>query len=135
MDLDGLVPAIREYVRSLTDEDGSSTNFRISASLEREPSPDRRLILYRIAQSALTNVRKHANARQVTITLTTQDGGVLLRIEDDGKGGLPSDLGDRPGHLGLAAMRERAELAGGWWRIDPREGGGTVVACFVPHEE
>jgi PAS domain S-box-containing protein len=135
LDLDGLVPAIREYVRSLTDEDGSSTNFRISASLEREPSPDRRLILYRIAQEALTNVRKHANARQVTITLSTQDDGVLLRIEDDGKGGLPSDLGDRPGHLGLAAMRERAELAGGWWRIDPREGGGTVVACFVPHEE
>jgi PAS domain S-box-containing protein len=134
LDVDGLVPAIREYVRRLTEEEGGPANFRITARVTEEPSSAYRLIVYRIAQEALTNVRKHADARQVMVTIASQDGGILLRIEDDGKGVVASDLQDRRGHLGLSAMRERAELAGGWWRIDPRDGGGTVVECFVPAE-
>jgi PAS domain S-box-containing protein len=134
LDQDGLVPAIREYLRRLSEEGAPTVGFRITDHLKTEPSSPRRLILYRIAQEALTNVRKHANANQVHVTIESREGGVLLRIDDDGRG-LPSrEVLERPGHLGLAAMRERAELAGGWWRIGPNEGGGTAVECFVPEE-
>ena len=134
LDVDGLVPAIREYVARLAD-DLEGTGFRIVDRLSEEPSAERRLILYRIAQEALTNVRKHAGATQVLVTIDQRPDGVYLRVEDDGVGVGDAETEPRRGHLGLAAMRERAELAGGWWRIADREGGGTVVECFVPDDD
>jgi PAS domain S-box-containing protein len=137
LDRDGLVSAIREYLHRLSEE-GTSTStlgFRVTDRLDRELSSPHRLILYRIAQEALTNVRKHANAHQVDVKIESREGGVLLRIEDDGTGLPAPEVLERPGHLGLAAMRERAELAGGWWRIGPGDDGGTVVECFVPGED
>jgi PAS domain S-box-containing protein len=137
LDRDGLVSAIREYLHRLSEE-GTSTStlgFRVTDRMDRELSSPHRLILYRIAQEALTNVRKHANAHQVDVKIESREGGVLLRIEDDGTGLPAPEVLERPGHLGLAAMRERAELAGGWWRIGPGDDGGTVVECFVPGED
>jgi two-component system, sensor histidine kinase and response regulator len=137
LDRDGLVSAIREYLQRLSEE-GTSTStlgFRVNHRLDRELSSPHRLILYRIAQEALTNVRKHANAHQVDVKIESREGGVLLRIEDDGTGLPAPEILERPGHLGLAAMRERAELAGGWWRIGPGDDWGTVVECFVPGED
>ena len=64
----------------------------------------------------MTNVRKHANATHVDVRLTSMDGGLLLRIVDDGDGFDPSETAP-PGHLGLATVTERAELAGGWCRV------------------
>jgi PAS domain S-box-containing protein len=134
LDQDGLVSAIREYLRRLSDEGSPTLGFRVTDRLDREPSSPHRLILYRIAQEALTNVWKHANAYQVDVTIEPREGGVLLRIEDDGTGLPAREVLERPGHLGLDAMRERAELAGGWWHIGPGDDGGTVVETFVPGE-
>jgi len=64
--------------------------------------------------------------------LAQQDGGFLVRITDDGVGFSPQETLPMPGHLGLAAMRERAELAGGAIRIESEPKTGTLVECWIP---
>ena len=91
-------------------------------------------ILYRVAQEALTNVAKHANARHVWVTLRPTDGGVELEVRDDGVGfdhGVVADLA-REGHFGLIGMRERLEMAGGRWEVARAPEGGTLVRSFLP---
>jgi signal transduction histidine kinase len=89
--------------------------------------------LFGIAQEAVANAGRHAEAQRVSLTLTTDNGFVELRIVDDGKGfGDVSPLGARePGHLGLASMRERAEIVGGQLVIDS-SGDGTEVRVVLP---
>jgi signal transduction histidine kinase len=91
--------------------------------------------LFGIAQEAVINAGRHANAKQVAITLRTVDGEVELRVSDDGTGfNGEKPLGpDEPGHIGLATMRERAELIGG--RLEIRTGAmGSTVIARVPLE-
>ena len=76
---------------------------------------------------------RHAEAATVGVGLAERDGGVLVKVEDDGVGCSPDRV--RTGGVGLTAMRERAELAGGWWRLEsapPRP--GTVVEFWIPFE-
>jgi two-component system, NarL family, sensor kinase len=89
--------------------------------------------LFGIAQEAVANAGRHAEAERVDLTLTARDGYVELSIVDDGKGfGDISPLGSRePGHLGLASMRERAAIAGGQLAIDSTDG-GTTVRVLLP---
>jgi signal transduction histidine kinase len=91
--------------------------------------------LFGIAQEAVVNAGRHAGAKYVSITLRTVDGDVELRVSDDGSGfDGEQPLGpDEPGHIGLATMRERAELIGG--RLEIRTGEtGTTVLARVPLE-
>jgi len=90
------------------------------------------MIIYRTAREALTNVRKHAKATTVTVTLLDLAHGLLARITDDGVGYSPADVEDRSGHLGLILMRERVQTAGGWCRIESAPGAGTTVEFWVP---
>ena len=91
-----------------------------------------RAILYRIAQEALTNVVKHARASRVDVVLEESSDGVMVRISDDGVGLSSNGDSSGSGHIGLVAMRERAEMAGGWWRISSTAGKGTSVEFLVP---
>lgn len=102
-------------------------------TLERDPTLEQFTVVYRIAQEALANVVAHAKAGRVDVVLTERDDGVLVRVEDDGVGCPPDRL--RTGGVGFTAMRERAELAGGWWRIesDPLDP-GTIVEFWIPLE-
>lgn len=127
---DGLAAALRSYLEETCREAG--LGYRIEIHLKDEPPPEPRNVLYRITQEALTNVRKHARANHVEIRLEEHDGGVLVRVEDDGVGISAETNGSPPGHLGMVAMRERAELAGGWSRVTSDPGGGTVVEVWVP---
>jgi signal transduction histidine kinase len=111
LDQEGLVPALRTYLKQTKDE--STTRFNLDDRLHSEPREQARLILYRIAQEALTNVRKHSEAKTAEIRLEERHGGFFVRITDDGIGFAGDDSSPTPGHLGLAAMRERAELSGG----------------------
>ena len=77
-------------------------------------------------------MRKHARASTVAVELLVIEDGCLVRIVDDGVGYDPADVEDRPGHLGLVLIRERAELAGGWCRIESSPGLGTTVEFWVP---
>ncbi len=126
----GLAAALREYV-DRTRELGAPV-VTIEGRFEHEPPLEARVLLYRIAQEALTNVRKHAKARSLRIALESEGDGAAMRIEDDGVGFDPTDIGDVPGRVGLISMRERAELAGGWFRVSSSAGKGTIVSFLVP---
>ena len=134
LDREGLVAAIREYVRHTSQETGWT--YSIEDELLEEPPPDLRASLYRIAQEAVTNVRKHAAASHVAVLVASTDGGVEVAIRDDGNGFDVATLGDaRPGHIGLPTMIERAELVGGWCRIAAGAGEGTNVECWLPLDD
>lgn len=86
--------------------------------------------LYRVAQEALQNVERHADAGRVTMSLRAQPGYVELEITDDGCG-FERPLERKHGNAGLAAMRERLSLAGGELHIDRTRGSGTRVLAWV----
>jgi signal transduction histidine kinase len=91
------------------------------------------VLVFRLLQEALQNVRKHARAANVRISLSLDGGGVRASVRDDGKGFDASEAdAPLPGHLGLASMYERAEMAGGWVRIESEPGRGTLVDLWVP---
>jgi PAS domain S-box-containing protein len=91
-----------------------------------------RVLAYRIAKEAMVNVRKHARAHSVVITVADEDGGVCVQVEDDGQGLPPEGIVARPGHRGVADMHDRAAIAGGWVRIEPGPERGTVVRVWLP---
>lgn len=88
----------------------------------------------RVAKEALINVRKHARATSVTVTVRPDAEGVQVVVTDDGVGVDPANLRSARGHRGLATMRERAEIAGGWCRID-RGPSGTTLAFWMPRRD
>jgi signal transduction histidine kinase len=125
----GLSAALREYLGLA---DGSTERWEVDDRLKAEPSEEIRSVAYRIAVEAITNVRKHAQARSISITLSNRDRGVVGQVQDDGVGFSPQDANDVPGHMGLAAMRQRAELAGGWIQIRSLPAAGTTVEFWLP---
>jgi PAS domain S-box-containing protein len=131
LDLTGLADAIRLYLEEQRHEWG--LEYKLDASLHKDLPEAERVLLYRIAQEAIANVRRHASADLVEVTVSETDGGVCLTIVDNGKGLPPAALDDRdPRHFGLAIMRERAEQAGGWWGVESESGLGTTVRCWLP---
>ncbi|HEY8451126.1 MAG: response regulator [Micromonosporaceae bacterium] len=129
---DGLETALRILLDQLREETGIA--YELDSQLERQPPLESRVVAYRIAQEALANVRKHAQARRVTVRLRTADDGCLVEVADDGVGFTPQRAETRAGHLGLTLMRDRAEIVGGWWRINSTPGAGTVVEFWVPFQ-
>ena len=93
-------------------------------------SADEAITVVRVLQEALTNVRKHAEARRIQVGLRCGRGEVTLVVEDDGRGFSPGAAG--AGHYGLLGMRERALLRGGRLEIDSRPGMGTRVVLHLP---
>jgi PAS domain S-box-containing protein len=128
LDREGLVAALRSYASG---RDGPEV--RVEDALGAEPPPDIRALLFRIAQEALTNARKHAGSERVTVSLSSEEGGIRLRVVDDGVGFDATGTSDPgPGHIGVSTMIERAELAGGRCRIDSAPGRGTTVDAWLP---
>jgi signal transduction histidine kinase len=131
LDTGGLPAALGAYLRE-TRVDGDPEwrlDDRLGAPLDEQAT----VILYRIAQEALRNARKHAGAAVLDVVFERRDGGVLLRVTDDGVGcDAEQAVSYRPGHLGLLSMRERAEIAGGWMRFESTPGGGATVEAWIP---
>jgi PAS domain S-box-containing protein len=130
LDEGGLPAALRQYLDAMKQETG--IEVELQTVLEHNPASETQVIAYRIAQEALANVRKHARARRVECAVSAVDDGVLTRIVDNGVGFDSGRNGSVPGHLGLIAMRERAEMAGGWFRITSSAGQGCVVEYWIP---
>ncbi|MFZ0215608.1 MAG: response regulator, partial [Candidatus Dormiibacterota bacterium] len=126
----GLIHALQSYVFEAPTP--LPLRCRIVSRLRTEPPMHVSLVLYRVAQEALTNVRRHALASTVRLTLDEVRGGIRLRVHDDGRGFVPRAGPGVPGHLGLAGMRERAELAGGSFSIESSPGRGTTVQVWIP---
>jgi signal transduction histidine kinase len=122
-----------EAVRYLLEQSALPFAWSVEGSVDPEPSEQARVILYRIAQEAVANARKHSHADHLSVRLADRDGGTWMEIEDDGVGFLPQEaVVAAPGHLGLAAMRERAEMAGGRCELRSLPGGGTTLGVWLP---
>jgi PAS domain S-box-containing protein len=130
LDEGGLPAALREYLEVMKRE--NAIEVELETFLQRRPASETQVIAYRIAQEALGNVRKHAQARRVACAVSVVDDGILTRIADDGVGFEEERSRPVAGHLGLVSMRERAEMAGGWLRITSSRGSGCVVEYWIP---
>jgi len=125
----GLVPALREYLARCQQEYGLAIEFTADEG-KRLPAPVE-TALFRIAQEALNNVAKHAQARRVEVAMTRDRGGVTLCVADDGRGFDPE--APRPGtHLGLWSMGERVEQLGGRFEVESALGAGTTARVIIP---
>ena len=129
----GLIGALQDYVDQFEERHQIPVRLQIEGAADQLP-PLAALQLFRFIQEALTNVRKHAGAREATVTLTSIGPDELRTIiADDGQGFLPP--GQKQGKLrplGLTSMRERIEALGGTLDVDSRPGSGTQVTATIP---
>ncbi|MDT8323413.1 MAG: PAS domain S-box protein, partial [Bacteroidota bacterium] len=126
----GLADALRQHAHDTTRRNDLQLTDRIE-DIAVDLDPRTALALYRIAQEAMTNVLRHARARNMRVALRQSDLHIFLEIADDGVG-IPRMDHEQITSMGLISMRERAELLGG--SIDVRQGreGGTRVCVSVP---
>ena len=130
LDALGLVPALTNLVERVAQQTGLRFERDLAHDLPPLP-PDVELVLYRVAQEAITNAIRHADARTITVDLHAREGCVTLRVADDGRG-MTNDLGDG---TGIRTMRERALTVGGRLDVRANGGGGTVVRLDVERED
>jgi signal transduction histidine kinase len=129
----GLVPALHSFMKDFTKRTGLHIRFTASAGLERLDSA-RRTVLYRVAQSALTNVAQHAQATRVNVSLWKLRDAVRMEIHDDGKSFEVERVlfTKRHKRLGLLGMRERVEMVRGSFDVESAPGKGTTIRAQIP---
>jgi signal transduction histidine kinase len=126
---DGLAQSIRDRVAMLA---GSGIRHELDIDLPADMNPDDRTLIFRQVAEALGNAERHAKASVVKISLSELNGGVIGIVEDDGQGFDVAERSNLPGHLGLLALRERALMAGGRYKVDSKPGAGTRVEFWIP---
>jgi signal transduction histidine kinase len=130
----GLLPTLEELTSDMNRQAGIKAEFKVSGQ-KRRLSSEAELTLFRIVQEALSNVRRHSQATQVTTTIELADSAVRMTVEDNGIGFRPPKLTDdlrAEDGLGLIGMHERVRLLGGNLAIDSELGRGTRVVADVP---
>ena len=120
--------ALVALARTHMSETGVPVSVRIEGDGEIPPRVEDQL--YRIAQEALTNVRRHAGATKIDLRLRTESDAVRLTVRDDGRGFDPK--GAAEGRHGILGMRERLRLVGGRLAITSKVGAGTVMTAKAP---
>jgi signal transduction histidine kinase len=133
----GLVPALHAQVKAFRERTGIDAVFD-SRGPRRRLSPEEEIVIFRIAQEALTNVAKHAGAAHVMVRLTFHDDATHLVVTDDGRGFDPAEALQAAGTRrawGLLGMQERVTLIGGACEITSKPGKGTTVRVVVPHHD
>jgi len=131
----GLVAALEWMAENLRRERGIELNLEVSGP-EYELQPEIRLVLFRIAQEALANIKRHSKATEAGIKLESNPDKTIMTISDNGKGFQPPlRLGDLAsvGRLGLTGMEERAKLLGGTLYVQSNPGEGTIITVELPH--
>ena len=128
----GLAEALRWYVDDFSARWGVEARLRVTGPIHRL-TPTTEMALYRIAQESLTNVARHAGAKQVAVSLERQNGVLTLSVEDDGHGfSVEAAMAAKERGMGLFGMQERAALLGGTLQLHSELSQGTRVRVEVP---
>ncbi|TSA24811.1 PAS domain S-box protein [bacterium] len=133
----GLVPALQFLVEQFSKSNELTVEVHTNG-VEGRLDPSVEVGLYRIAQEALNNIAKHADARQINVQLIGDSNSIKLIIEDDGKGFHTSRFEPRSGQrhgMGLVSMRERAASFNGLFVLDSRPGHGTEIIVEIPRTD
>jgi signal transduction histidine kinase len=128
----GLVPALGQLAAKFSGMGGPVVRLETLGFEGMRLSPDVDIVLYRIAQEALTNVVRHSGARGASVVLERRDKGIILVIEDDGRG-FDLEAANRSSRLGLPGIRERAEMLGGTLLVESSPRSGTTLVVEIPH--
>lgn len=132
-----LVAALADLAAEESESTTPSTHYTFQPPMHFPVLPARiESGLYRIAQEALANARKHASAQQIEMTLSADEQEIHLSVQDDGHGFDPELVTQkREGHFGLAGMSERVKLLGGTLCIQSTPGAGTSIDVSIPRKE
>jgi len=129
----GLIAALESHLTEFKQSTGLHVHFATFAEVD-ELSSDDRTVIYRVVQSALANVARHAHANEVRVSIRKQGGTVRLEVSDNGKSfDVARVLNIRTNRrLGVLGMRERVEMIGGTFGIESTPDRGTTVSAEIP---
>ena len=129
----GLIASLHSCLKDFAKRTGIRVQFTAFSGVE-QLSNARRIALYRVAHSAVTNVSLHARARSVKLSLRQVSNSVCMKISDDGEGFDVERMlrAKRNAHLGLLGMRERIEMVGGKLSVESSPGQGTTIRILIP---
>jgi signal transduction histidine kinase len=131
----GLSAALKQLAEKMRDTHGQNVLVDADPNVEGLLEKNQQGVLFYIAEEAVNNARKHAQAEHIWVRLKANHDTLMLDIQDDGVGFNLGDIEenyDRRGSLGMVNMRERADMLNGTVRIDSAEGKGTRITVFVP---
>jgi PAS domain S-box-containing protein len=124
-----LAASLRHVAAHLFEDE--TVQWAVVGDLDADLPHTERVQALRIAKEAMGNVLRHAHAGRVEVRITRREDGVEIVVADDGIG-VSTGATSPPGHRGLTTMRDRAEIAGGWWRLEPGDPKGTLVRFLLP---
>lgn len=133
----GLVPALKRYIDTFNEKSGIPTTLTLTGA-ERRLAPYKEVTLFRVVQELLNNVRQHAHATRIQVSVDMGESAVRAVVEDNGSGFNPQEVfaaGAPHKAIGLVAQRERVEMLGGQLQVESSTGRGTRVTVELPTGE
>jgi signal transduction histidine kinase len=129
----GLIPALSTFMKAFKEETGIAVSLSAFAAVG-QVTGDKRTVLYRVAQEALHNVARHAQASRVEVSIQKLDGAICMKIKDNGKSFQVERAltGKKQNRLGLLGMRERLEMVNGTFTIQSAPHKGTTIEARIP---
>ncbi|MBI3736775.1 sensor histidine kinase [Candidatus Sumerlaeota bacterium] len=132
----GLIPALQSHIRDFTKRTHIPVRFTPYTGVE-QLSNDKRTVLYRVIQAALTNIAQHAKADRVSLSIQKIGSKMCVEVRDNGKSFDVERVlfAKRHRRLGVLGMRERVEMVGGAFEIKSAPGKGTTIKVLIPFRE
>jgi hypothetical protein len=129
----GLVPALISFLKGFTQDTGIEVSLKAFEGIQ-ECNGERRTVLYRVAQEALSNVARHAKATRAVISIRKRKNSIFMEISDDGQGFDVAEIAHshKRNRLGVLGMRERVEMVGGTFSVTSSPGKPTKVLVEMP---
>lgn len=129
----GLIATLRSFVKDFTERTRIQVLFTAFSNVEHLNNA-RRTVLYRVAQSALSNVAQHSHATHATLSIRQISGAVRMEVSDNGRAFDVHEVlhNRRNKRLGLIGMRERVEMVGGSFSVESAPGEGTTIQAEIP---
>ena len=129
----GLIPALQSFIKDFTKRTKIRIHFTAFSGVE-QLSNAKQTVLYRVAQSALANVDKHAQADSVKMSIRKLPRAIRMEIQDNGKSFEIERVlfAQRHKRLGLLGSRERVEMVGGKFGVESKPGHGTTISAEIP---